>query len=239
MKRKAALDAVSLIKKKRNGDSKGRTCYNGAKQRRYVKAGEITYSPTLSLVSILIPLAIDAYEGRDVAIVAVPGAYLHADMPQTEGETVLLKLKGDFVNIMCSVNEQFTHHVVYEGKTKVLSIKVLRAIYGCLDSAMLWYNLYVTTLKGMGFELNPYDLCVANKITNGKQCTIVWYVDGNKISHDDPTVVDSIIQDLTKLFGELSITRGKEHTFLGMNIKFRDDKKIEIDMIEQIKEDIE
>ena len=116
--------------------------------------GEITYSPTVSLVSILTTSAIDDYEGRDVAIVDVPGKYLHADMPQTEGKTVLIKLKGNFVDIMCSVNEEFTPHVVYEGKTKVLYMKFLRAIYGCLESAMLWYNIYVTTLKGMGFELN-------------------------------------------------------------------------------------
>ena len=80
-------------------------------------------------------------------------------------------------------------------------MKVLRAIYGCLESVMLWYNLYVTTSKGMGFELNPYNLCVANKIINRKQCTIVWYVDDNTISHADPYVVDSIIQELTKKIG--------------------------------------
>ena len=53
-----------------------------------------------------------------------------------------------------------------------------------------------------------------------------------------PAVVDSIIKELTKHFGEWSTTRGIEHTFLGMNIKIRDDKKIEIDMIEQLNEDI-
>ena len=87
-------------------------------------------------------------------------------------------------------------------------MQVLRAIYGCLKSAILWYNLYVTTLKGMDFELNPYYLCVSNNIINGKQCTIVWYVDDNKISHVDPAVVDTIIQELTKHFGELPITAG-------------------------------
>ena len=98
------------------------------------------------MVSILTGLAIDAYESRDVAIVDIPGAYLHADMPQTEGETVLVKLEGDFVDIMCSVNEKITPHVVYEGNTKVLFMTVLREIYGCLESTMLWYNLYVTIL---------------------------------------------------------------------------------------------
>ena len=46
----------------------------------------------------------------------------------------------------------------------------------------------------MGFELNPYDMCVANAMINGKQCTIVWYVDDNKISHVDPNVVTDIIK---------------------------------------------
>ena len=82
-------------------------------------------------------MAIDAYEGQDVVILDVPGAYLRADMSQTEGKTVLLKLKDDVVDIICSVNEEFTPHVVHEGKTKVLYMKVLRAIYGCLESTML------------------------------------------------------------------------------------------------------
>ena len=135
------------------------------------------------MVSILTTLTIGTYEGRDVAIVDVPGAYFHVDMPQTEGKTVLLKLKGDFVDIMYSANKEFTPHFIYESKTKVLYMKVLRAIYDCLESTMLWYDLYLTTLKRMSFELNPYDVCVANNIINDKKCTTVWYVDDNKISH--------------------------------------------------------
>ena len=44
-----ALEAVNLIKEKRNGNIKGRTCANGKKQRRYVAEGEIISSPTASL----------------------------------------------------------------------------------------------------------------------------------------------------------------------------------------------
>ena len=32
-------------------------------------------------------------------------------------------------------------------------MKVIRAIYGCTQSALLWYNLYANTLKDMGFDL--------------------------------------------------------------------------------------
>ena len=54
---------------------------------------------------------------------------------------------------------------------------------------------------------------------NGEQCTIVWYVDDNKVSHEDPSVVDEVIELMKKHFGDLTITRGHEHHFLGMNIK--------------------
>ena len=50
----------------------------------------------------------------------------------------------------------------------------------------------------MGFELNDYDKCVANKIIEGKQCTVVWYVDDNKISHMNSQVVDQCIVEIEK-----------------------------------------
>ena len=32
----------------------------------------------------------------------------------------------------------------------------------------------------MGFVINPYDICVANEVIAGSQCTIEWQVDDNK-----------------------------------------------------------
>ena len=122
-------------------------------------------SPTESLESIMATLVIDAYEKRYVAIADVPGAYLHAETPK--GKLVLMKLRGKFVDIMCSLNPEYLPHIRYEGKCKVLYLQVLHTIYGCLESALLWYNLYSSTLEKMGFTLNPYDLFVANKIING------------------------------------------------------------------------
>ena len=63
------------------------------------------------------------------------------------------------------------------------------------------------------FELNPCDRCVANKILNGKQCTLVWYVDDNKVSHIEAKLVEDLIGDLKNHCGELVVTRGKKHTF--------------------------
>jgi len=91
----------------------------------------------------------------------------------------------------------------------------------------------------MGFRLNPYNLCVANSEIDGKQCTIAWYVDDNKISHVDDTVVTNIIKKIEAKFGKMTATRGKHHVFLGMDITFNDNNgTVTILMKEYLKEAI-
>ena len=121
---------------------------------------------------------------------------------------------------------------------KCLYARVLRALYGCLESAFLWYGIYSSTLEKIGFKLNPHGKYKANKMINGSQYTIVFYADDNKISHKDPNVVTQILQDISEHFGNLIISRGSAHDFSGMNIEIKD-KKVFIDMKEQVKQSIE
>jgi len=90
---------------------------------------------------------------------------------------------------------------------KVIYVQLVKALYGCVVSALLWYELFLGYLKEMGFEINPYDSCIANKIIDEKQCTRAWYVDDMKISHVKKDVVTQIIEDLQKKFGKMSVTR--------------------------------
>jgi hypothetical protein len=228
---------VNLIKEKRDSRIKGRTCANGSKQRKYLKEEETIASPTVALESLLTSLVIDVFEGRDVGTFDVPGAYLHAEMPKDK--RILMVLRGEFVDIMCLVNPEYKKYIKMIHGKKVIYLHVLRAIYGCIESALLWYELFSSTLQGMGFEINPYDRCVANMMINGKQCTIAWYVDDNKVSHMEPAVVTKIIEQVEEHFGKMTVTRGKKHCFLGMNIILRDDKKIVIEMKDQIMDAIE
>ena len=80
----------------------------------------------------------------------------------------LLQLEGVSVDIMCEVNTMYKKFVCLENGKRVLYLRLLKALYGCVKSALLWYELFSTTLKDMGFVLNPYDECVANKIIHGK-----------------------------------------------------------------------
>ena len=175
-------------------------------------------------------MLINAYDGRDVGKYDVPGAYLQARLaPRDDNERVLMKLRGKFVDTMCKVNPEHTKNLIYEKGQKVLYMEILQAKYGCVESPLRWYKLYSETLQKEGFIRNPYDRCVANKMIDGKQRLVVWYVDDNKVSHKDPKNVTKVI-DLTKEhFGYLKVTRGNKHRFLGMNITINKEKSIEIE----------
>ena len=58
-----------------------------------------------------------------------------------------------------------------------------------LRAALLFYRKWRAILEDMGFKVNPYDPCVANKIVSESQCTVVWHVGDLKVSHKDEAVV--------------------------------------------------
>ena len=72
----------------------------------------------------------------------------------------------------------------------------------------------MSVLKDMGFKINPYHMCVAKKMTDGKQCTISWYVDDNKILHVKQEVVDSLISTIRNKFRGSMISKGDDRNFL-------------------------
>ena len=65
----------------------------------------------------------------------------------------------------------------------ILLLRCINAIYGTIIAGLLLYKKFRKTLFREGFEINPYDPCVANKMMNGKQQTIFWNVDDCKLSH--------------------------------------------------------
>ena len=107
---------------------------------------------------------------------------------------------------------------------------MLKSLCGYIEYALLWYNLYKDTLENKGLVLDPYDKCTENKIINFKQCTIQWYVDNNEVTHVSEDVITGFIDITKKHVGELVVSCGKKHTFIGMEIKLGKYGKINIGM---------
>ena len=67
-----------------------------------------------------------------------------------------MKFEGEFVDIMCKVNPEYEKFMIYDKVKKVLCVLILKVLYGMIESALLWYDLFSTILSYLGFKLNPY-----------------------------------------------------------------------------------
>jgi hypothetical protein len=78
----------------------------------------------------------------------------------------------------------------------------LKAIYGMLEAALLWYKTFRKDLEDNGFIFNLYDPCVANKKVQGSQQTIVFHVDNLKSSHKSKLVNNKFKKWLNSMYGK-------------------------------------
>ena len=232
---KWVLEYLMFLKEKRSGKIKGRGCADGRKQRNLYSREEST-SPTVSLESVFLTSVIDAKEGRDIATADIPGAFMQAD----QDDVVHVRFRGKMAELLSSCDPaMYQKFLVKEKGETVMYAELSKALYGTLRAALLFWILLTTTLMEWGFEVNPYDWCVANKDIDGKQCTIIWHVDDLKISHVSYSVVTKILDKLSEKFGKLApltITRGKVHEYLGMKLDFSDSGKVKIDMKQYIQD---
>jgi hypothetical protein len=218
--RARALRYLMYLKEKRDGRIKGRGCADGRPQRVYTDKSEAP-SPTASPAGVMLTCVIDAFEERNVATCDIPGAFLQTKLPDHE-EEIHVVLDGRMAELLAMISpETYQKYVHHKRGQAYIYCKLKVALYGALKAALLFWIKLTKSLKERGFTINPYDWCIANKMINGKQCTIVWHVDDLKISHKDSKDVDQIIASLKEEYeqiGEMTVKQGKVHDYLGMTL---------------------
>ena len=92
----------------------------------------------------------------------------------------------------------------------------------------------------VGFNINPYEPCVANKIIDGQQMTICYCVYACKLSHRRSKVNDQMIKWLRQEYesiledrsGKMTVSRGKVHKYLGMTLDYNVRGQVQITIID-------
>jgi hypothetical protein len=149
--------ALMFLTEKRDKSVKGRMVYNQKPTREWLSQ-EDAASPTAALESILMSGVIKAKEERDVMTCSIPNAFIQAYLPKKEpGEDrVVMKITGVLVDMLININpDLYGPAVVLENHKKVLYVEVLKAIYGMLEAALLWYKTFRKDLEDNGFVFNP------------------------------------------------------------------------------------
>jgi hypothetical protein len=235
---KNRCEAVNLIKQKKNGEIKGRCCADGRSQRNYISKEE-SASPTVATESVLLTSIIEAKENRKVVTLDVPNAFIQTYL-ENKDERIILVLRGLAADLLIDIEPKYKEFVEVEKGQSVLYLECTNVIYGTLKAALLFYQKFRKDIKAKGFTINPYDRCVANKVVNGKQMTVLWHVDDLKASHKEQVVLDEFEGYLRSIYdddeiGKIKVNHGPRHEFLGMTLDYSQPGKVIIDMVDYVK----
>ena len=106
---------------------------------------------------------IDALEKRDVSILDIPAAFMQADMDEV---VYVVKFEGEIAEMLVKLDPKLYQKFIKDKHgNSVLYVELLKALYGTMQAALLFWKKLSSQLVAWEFEINPYDWCVANKIT--------------------------------------------------------------------------
>ena len=123
----------------------------------------------------------------------------------------------------------YKSHVTNEKKgVKQLLVQCQNALYGKMVASLLYCRKFTKSLTDIGFKINPYNLCIPNKIIDEQQMTICYHVDDCNLSHRRSKVNYRMIkwlrQEYESIFedgsGKMTVSRGKVHKYLGMTLYY-------------------
>ena len=109
------------------------------------------------------------------------------------------------VDMLCEIDSSLKKRVVYtKNGQKYMYGKLNKAVYGTLLGTILFYEKLATQLHDWDYIMNPYDACTFNKMVDGKQITVQFFIDNLHISCENMEEIDKLINDLNDKFRTIS-----------------------------------
>ena len=197
---------------------KARLVGGGDGQDRNLYSRIDTSSPTASTSAILIIAQLAAAERRHVISLDIGSAYLNAKMPKDDpSKLVFMAIASNMADILIDLDPSYKR---YQRANGTIIVELDQALYGCIESALLWYKELSSFLGSIGFAPNLYEKCILNKTESGHQTTIAIYVDDLLITSTRSSHAEAVVVALRDKYKELKVTTGKVHNYLGMVMDF-------------------
>ena len=88
-------------------------------------------------------------EGRDVAIVDIPGAFMQAPID----ELIHVKLDGELVDLIIRLDSSYSDFVTIKRGKRVIYTQLDKALYGTMQAALLfWQKLTSFLVDKLGLK---------------------------------------------------------------------------------------
>jgi hypothetical protein len=172
-----------------------------------------------------------ALMNNDIILSAdIVGAYLNAFMERD----VYMKFNKFESKLLCELNNNLIKFINEEDQC--LYVKLVKALYGCVESAKLFYNLLKKILLEYGFVLHPLDDCVfryQNSETKNYYINVGIHVDDILITSNNNNLITNFKNYLIKNFYDVKFNEKSTHNYLGLNINIQN-KYYEFDMISNL-----
>ena len=178
-------------------------------------------SPTVMTEALLTTCVIDAKQNRNIVTLDIPNAFVQTPLP-TNKEQIIMTIDGKLVDLLEEIAPQkYSKFIQEENGLKKIYVVMKQALYGMMMSSLLFYRHFCKNLESIGFKVNPYDMCIANRVIKGHQQTVTWHVDDIKVSHVNSKVNENFYRWCEQKYGDdkngkVKIHRGKIHEYLAM-----------------------
>ena len=177
------------MKKKRDEAIKDIICANVSMQRAHISCKEAT-SMTAASEAIINTGVIYEKQKIVVLILNTPNAFVQTDI-ELGGDKIIMKIREQLVNTLLEIFPGvYDKYVQYKKRQNIFYIRILKALYVMFVYSIFYYKKFRNYIKVIGFEVNPYNICVANHTKCGKKQTVNWNVDDLESSHVDPKLND-------------------------------------------------
>ena len=222
--RRAIIRSSIFLKEKFRPDGtfdklKARLVADGSMQDKEIY--ENLNSPTVATVSVFCMLAMAARERRLMSTVDVGSAYLNANLDSS----VVMMLDASLAALVVSVWPELTLDNRGRGY-----VKLRKALYGCVQSAKLWYESLKSELVDQGYSVNTVDPCVFSKMVDGAQSTLLVHVDDILCLCASPLAHEELKDRLRSRYVEINDDSGPKISFLGMTIDSGNKGVVEVTM---------
>ena len=227
--RSAIIRSSMFLKKKNNPDGsfqklKARLVAGGDQQDKGLY--DDLSSPTVSTSAVFTMLAVAAHERRRVAVVDISGAFLNADMSLSV--PVHMRLDRTMTDFLTTIDDRYKKYVDAGGG---IVVHLRKALYGCVESAGLWYDNLRATMSALGYKRNECDRCIFNRIgPDGHQCTAAVHVDDLLIMSKSKSAQTHLIDGLRSRYGAITLAHGPIVNYLGMSLDLTTPGRAEITM---------